>query len=157
VNVDQSFLGKSNIAPSGMYFRIYSDGKLYFCYLSASHSPENMAFGTAFEANKWYHVGITYDSADLGYRIRIWDDTAGALLGPDATGSFAYAIEANDGHFVLAYTYGSGVAGYTGNIDEVVVFKKELTADEIDEIRAGTFGPEAPAVQPPVLLRYEVY
>jgi hypothetical protein len=35
-------------------------------------------------AGRWYHISATFDDATHTGTIRIWDDTAGAILGTDA-------------------------------------------------------------------------
>lgn len=95
------------------------------------------AHATALAANTWYHVAVTHNHADHAYRIRIWDDTAGAILGVDKTGNTVHPFLSNAG-FYLGYP--SAVITFGGNEDEVGAFNDVLTAAEIDQIRAGTYG-----------------
>jgi len=90
---------------------------------------------SALSNNVWYHVGITYDAEDDSYRIRIWDDTAQAILGEDKVGT-ATDILVSTADLFLSLT---GV-NLGANLDEIAIFNDVLTADEIDQIRAGTYG-----------------
>jgi len=94
------------------------------------------AYGSAVTTGRWYHVGATFNNDDFSYRIRIWDDTASALLDDDATGNFASAMPMGDATFGLGACRS---AFHDGLIDEVAVFKDVLTADEIDLIRQGNY------------------
>jgi len=102
-------------------------------------SWETVNFGTACVTGRWYHVGITYQDSDKSYKIRIWDDTAGALLGgAEVTGNTANNINVENG--ALTISYGNADYDWMGWLDEMVVFNDILTSDEIDKIRQGTFG-----------------
>ncbi len=95
-------------------------------------------------ANQWYHVGITHDDSDKSFRIRVWDDNAGALLGADVTGTFTNNVALNSLEVELGSHDGGTSDDFNGTLDEFVVLNRILTADEIDEIRSGTFGPDIP-------------
>lgn len=119
----------------GLWVRIGADGKLEFYTYSGGWQLAE--FGTGMTAGQWYHVGLTHDSSDKSYRIRIWDKDAAALLGADVTGNFAGAISKVN----AAFRIGGSVIGtpWDGKLDEFVVFKDVLTTDEIDAIRGGTY------------------
>lgn len=91
--------------------------------------------------DRWYHVGATYQDSDNAYRIRIWDDTAGAILGVDKTGIAINAVLSN---WPLEIGYRELTTD--ANIDEMVVFDRVLSPSEIDKIRTGRFD----GVEPPV-------
>ena len=93
--------------------------------------------------NRWYHVGVTYQDSDQVYRIRIWDDTAGAILGVDKTGvGINVHIDAG-GLYISNSTIGQKL---DANLDELVVFNDILGVGEIDAIRAGTYDVGKPPV-----------
>ncbi len=91
---------------------------------------------STLSADIWYHVGITHNATDGTYRIRIWDDDAGATLGSDKTGTASNTVNITPS--LLRVSYGSPF-GLTGNLDEIAVFGDVLTAAEIDAIRGGTY------------------
>ena len=115
-------------------------------YIADGLTNENYVYGTTLTTGIWYHIGITYEDAGKTYRIRVWDDNAGALLGADLTGTGSKnAYMGVDGAFAVG-GYRSGTTfSFDGKIDEFVVFNDVLTADEIDQIRTGTYAPAAPA------------
>ena len=99
--------------------------------------------GTTVAVNQWYHVGITYDGPTKAYRIRVWDETGGSAT--ETTGTATNAMNIENGTFgVMNQNVGDSTPGDSwalrGYIDEVVVFNDVLTADEIDQIRGGTYG-----------------
>ena len=95
---------------------------------------EEAPFGTACVINRWYHFGITYDSATKFGRIRMWDDTAQALLDSDKTNTYANATDACDVGLTIGTRDDAG-RPFDGYIDELVVFNRVITIDEIDDIR----------------------
>jgi hypothetical protein len=102
-------------------------------------SWEALDHGTAMSSGRWYHIGFTYQDSDRAYRMRIWDDTASALLGGgEVTGNYTNNINVED-----APLYIGGPAtgfGIVGEMDEMVVFNDILSAEEIDQIRGGSYG-----------------
>jgi len=95
---------------------------------------------TPIAQNRWYHVGITYNAADKSYRIRIWDETAGQLLGGvERTGIGTATISVTDARLAMG-AFSDGNYLLDGLVDELVVFNDILTPQEIDQIRQGTYG-----------------
>jgi hypothetical protein len=109
----------------------------------SGNSYEEINFGTSMVANQWYHFGVTYQDSDKSYKIRIWDDTAGALLGgAEVTGTTTNNINVENAMWAIGSdTYFNDSMG--GQRDEVVVFDDILSSAEIDQIRAGTYGAAA--------------
>lgn len=104
----------------------------------ASTAGVEKVHGSDLATGVWYHVGVTYKDSDRSFRIRIWDAGAAALLGSDLTGTFASAMALSDAQVEVA-NYNAGGAGFDGLMDDIVVFSRALSADEIDEVRAQTF------------------
>ena len=147
INVGQNIIG---FPPSGSGLLSFlvtlnefgTDGKLYL-HLSSNGTSwtESLFHATALTTGRWYHVGITYDNSDYSVRIRIWDDTAGAIHGTDKTST---EDDISIGAGILTLSWSTLTSALGGNLDEMVVFNDVLTTDEIDAIRAGTYGDEAP-------------
>ena len=71
------------------------------------------------------------------WRIRIFDATAGAILGSDATG-VTILPNPDASSFDVG---GTGSLGSVyGNLDDIQIWKRALSVADIDAIRAGTFG-----------------
>ena len=106
-------------------------------------SNEFIGHAAGMNATTWYHVGITYVDATKAMTIRIWDDTGGAILGTDISHTFTNNVNTVDAATMLVGNAENPFNPLIGNVDEMVFFNDVLTADEIDEIRLGTYG--APA------------
>jgi len=91
---------------------------------------------TALVKDIWYHVGITYDATDDSYRVRVWDDNAGAILGTDKTGTLA-DVFISDAPFYIGDN--STYYPLDARLDEFVLFNDVLSIGEIDAIRETTF------------------
>ena len=118
----------------------YNDGASSRFYLSigSDAGDEFVDHGSALSAEVWYHIGVTYQDSDKSYKIRIWDDNAGALLGgAEVSGNTTNDIRVSTDPVRIAYP---SPYDWQGKIDEMVVFNRILTSDEIDQIRAGTYG-----------------
>ena len=89
------------------------------------------------QTGRWYHVAFTYDSADDSYRIRVYDNTAGSILGVDKTGVLTTPIPQAGMVPLIGVAYSSDALD--GYMDELIVFNKVLSVEEIDAIRNGTY------------------
>ncbi len=94
----------------------------------------------ALVPGQWYHVAATFDNATHTGTLTVWDDAAGALLGPVATNNGFPAMNVNADAFMIGGLEGMWYKTLPGLMDEVVVFKDILTADNLANIRAGTYG-----------------
>jgi len=88
----------------------------------------------------WYHVAVSYEYHDIpengSVKVHVYDNASSAFVEKVAT---APTINISDGRINLgAYRYTDH--RYHGLVDELVVFNDILTADEIDQIRQGTYG-----------------
>lgn len=95
--------------------------------------------GTPIALDTWYHIALTFDAATNAYRIRVFDNTAEAVHGVDLTG-IGIAPKLTTTDHVIGELMPNGKNTIIGNLDEMVVFNKVLTVEEIDKIRTGTFG-----------------
>jgi len=104
-------------------------------------SAEAITYSTAVEANKWYHIAVTFDADTKAVRIRVWDNTAGALLAADTTGVFTNAIFTGTASLTIGRAGGLSTWYYPHGkfIDDVVIFNRVLDVTEIDAIRNQIF------------------
>jgi hypothetical protein len=144
---DRMITGKYSAASGGRSWMVYCKKNanwnlsLAIGYNSGD-SAEIVSHASTIATGIWYHFGITFDDSDKSYRIRIWDDNAGAILGSDLTGTATNNMYAGTGLFHIGRC-GSASNCLGGEKDEVVVFNDILTTGEIDQIRAGTYGAAA--------------
>jgi hypothetical protein len=92
----------------------------------------------ALVANRWYHVGVTYNDTDRSYRIRIYDANADTTV--ELVGTFPHGVAVTKSDMALGTLPGIPWYYAIALIDECVVFNDVLTVAEIDKIRQGTYG-----------------
>jgi len=90
-------------------------------------------------AGRWYHVGATYNGSTQAYTLRVWDDTASAVVA-NLSGTKTNGISVTDASVVLGSRDEGADGLFDGLIDEVAVFSRVLSTTEIDNIRNGIFG-----------------
>jgi hypothetical protein len=103
-------------------------------------ASKRLMFGTACRAGVWYHVGVTFNDATHTGTIRVWDDTAGAPLGTDATKTNFDALPLTRDAVVIGSVDQVWFQSLDGLMDEVVVFNDILTSAEVAKVRAQTYG-----------------
>jgi hypothetical protein len=132
-------VGKWDYAGSKISLAVYvSNGYLYvrWGYGAFGQTYESWSVGyVGLVANKWYHVGISFDGNAKTCHVRLYNETDGTVTSYDKT--FTNELRICDVPFT-----GGGEAGATyfdGILDEVVVFNRRLWDVEIDNIRLGRF------------------
>jgi hypothetical protein len=127
-------------------FYVASDGTLYLGIgYNNGVSVSWVSYGSTLTTGIWYHIGVTWEDSNQNTRIRVWDDNAGSLLDADSYDNHASVSTINIEDAILSigrFRPGSDLP-FDGLLDEIVVFNDVLTAGEIDEIRAGTYGAAA--------------
>jgi len=134
-NSNQYSFAVYHFATTGqLVFRIgYNGGTSY----------TQIIFDTALSIGKWYHIAAVYDSSDNGMKLRVWDDNAGTLLDDNKEGTAGGDMSPDDAPLEIGRVYGASC--YDGKMDEVVFFDKVLSDEDIDAIRAGSYGAGATA------------
>jgi len=140
-------LGKYNGASGGRSFAIWlkwqAEGQVVLVFVKGYNngtSRETSSASSYILAGRWYHLGCTYDDGTKAVRMRLWDDTAQTVV--ETTGTQAQAIYLSTEPLYVGALQSSSVQyhEFDGLLDEMVLFNDILTADEIDAIRAGTYG-----------------
>jgi len=92
--------------------------------------------------DRWYHITSTYDHTARLMRMYVYDSVSATVVfnNTRSTGGLGDLILGAQPFTVgNASADGSYTKGWTGNLDEVTVWTRALTTDEIDEIIAGTY------------------
>ena len=91
------------------------------------------------------HIGITYNAGTKAYYARLWNGTTAS----EVSGTTTNAPTVADAPFCVGGRFENGSPEppssntYSGVLDELVIFNDLLTADEIDDIRGGTYSTAA--------------
>jgi len=145
-----SLLGwvKPTILPNGYEFICKMDGpdswrawfyssKLYFRIYDNAGGFTTINSGFTLPAvDRWYHIATTFDGdngPNFAYRISIWDDFTGALVGADVTGTMTRVLNCAAGGIEIG-------DGANGKQDEFIVRNDVSSVDEITQIRQGIYG-----------------
>lgn len=146
-SASRHIVGKFGSVPNGRSWLVYCKKNANWNLslgvgYNSGNSTEEISHASTIATGIWYHFGVTFQDSDKSYRIRIWDDNAGAILGSDATGTATNNMYVGASCFTIGTGLNSG-ACLGGERDEIVVFNDVLTTGEIDQIRAGTYGAAA--------------
>lgn len=102
----------------------------------------SLVYDTSVVTDRWYHIGATYNHLDDVFKLRIWDDTAGAFLNPgtptQSTASVA-AMSPGIAPLEIGRLDEDDLYCLSGHKDEDVFFKDVLLDAEIDSIRQQTY------------------
>jgi hypothetical protein len=101
-------------------------------------SEEPWAYDHQWQTGIWYHVGYTYDGSTKAWKIRVWDDNAGSLVG-EGSGTTTNTMSPDTANFEVGKTESGVTLEMDGNLDELVIFDDVLTSAEIDAIRMGQY------------------
>ena len=122
-----SFSVINNFFPTSEYYELTIS-------VTDAGGTEDWETGITLEEDAWHHIGITFNDSTGECVIREYDNNT--ELVETASHTFSRIPLCNSSYFYVGDDGGHD----TSYLDEVAFFKDVLTADEIDEIRAGTFG-----------------
>ena len=104
-------------------------------------TAQNLTVAHTLVVNQWYHFGVTYNDTNGAVALRLFDPNDSQTYTASAT--FNRPMYLCDVRFYMGAS-DAAASGFEypldGQLDEICVFNDLLTADEIDEIRAGTYG-----------------
>jgi hypothetical protein len=110
---------------------------------NSGNSSEQKNHGSTLSARTWYHVTVCYRDSDKTYAIRV-RDANGDVVGSDVETTWSNNINVEDGEFAIgAFYYNSNPypsGKMNGQIDELVIFNRFLTASEATTIAKGEYG-----------------
>lgn len=120
------------------YLRIYSNGRIHSSFYINGVQTQNYT-NKSLQANAWHHVAATYD----GQRMRIYIN--GQLEGERLiTGTLTLNCNLEFGALRTSSYYQSGQFIYSGSLDDVRLYNKALTLEEVSEQAKGhTVAPES--------------
>lgn len=135
----------SNVGYEIRYRDISGTKKILVRRLRAGVSSDEISYDVDFGTGTWYYLVLTYDGSNVRAYLngsQVGSDTPSSGNGTSFTNYF-------DG-FCMGYS-NSGLSHYPNVIlDDIAVFNRQLTADEIESIYDGTINSASPSISPSV-------
>ena len=117
----KSIVSKRNTAfTQGYDFRILNDNRIEMIWKNGS--DQSLISTTQIPNEEWHQVAVTYDGVALVMFIDGIKETGAGKSAP---------IDTDESFYIAAAGKGTPVQHFRGNIDEVRVWKKELTQDQL--------------------------
>ncbi|MCX5643382.1 MAG: LamG domain-containing protein, partial [Phycisphaerae bacterium] len=142
---DKKIAGDQDNVGGGYKMGVYSNNMVEFEIRTAANATSSnraATGGTALQQGVWYHVAGEYVQGQY-YRTYINGnldrETTTTLTAGTSTVNFKLGRE----------TYGTGSLYWQGALDDVAVFNRALTADEIKKVMKGVASKNAAAVVSP--------
>ncbi len=121
--------GSFNGQHRNLHLRVYENGQMRFGFLS---NDVDAPSGT-FAMNQWNHVVLTYD-ADTNER-KIYLNGGAAKASDTSVSDFTGNTDLNIGRWIFDSQY------WKGRIDDLKIYNRALTQDEVTDIAEGGAGP----------------
>lgn len=116
---------------NNLHLRVYDDGLMRFGFLN---NDLDAPAGT-FTMGQWNHVVLTYDAATNARKIYL---NGGAAKASDTSASdFIGNTALNIGRWIR----NGGDQYWTGRIDDLKIYNRALTLEEVDDLAEGGAGP----------------
>ena len=154
INANQFLVGKYRTSDNQRSYRIIltSGNVLQAILSSAGTSTRTCTAGTTLSAGTWYHFAFVYDGTD----IRVYLDGA---LDPATNNPVTHSAGIFNGSAEFTVGKQDGFSNpVDGLMDEVAVFDRALSADEIDSIyQFGIQDVPSPPTPPPTTVPFARY
>ncbi len=118
-------------ALNGYMFRLSPKNELKFTVCGPSTNTEAGSYPRQVPTNVWTHVAGVYDAAAGSIKIYKSDDDATDLGAPDPSMVSGGVPPPGDGTSYVSIGDGLGAHNFIGNMDEVRIYSKALTQNEI--------------------------
>lgn len=130
---------------------IVSGSKVIF-RLQFAGAVHGLTADVSFAADRWYFIAVTYDVASGAARLYVWDDTDRSVAYNSTANWSAYGNPRILGGDWIVGSHTGNTANdqdWDGLLDELTVWNRALTTDEIERIRDGLY--YTPYSEPPAI------
>lgn len=126
----------------GHHMFLHSDQIIFTTRFTGGNASE--AYNAALTAMRWYFIGCVYDESVGKQRFYVWDDVLGELQASESINDLRVllgAVQADASPFRVGSSdaFNDFANTFDGRIDELVVFDKPLTFDQIRRVRQGKY------------------
>jgi len=130
---------KNESAEQEYTFYVASDGKLYFILYdtlggSSDHATIQSASAGTITTGSWFHVVATYSGNGSTSGMSMFVN--GSALSTTASSNNYTAMDNGTGSFLIGHDQ-AGRKTFSGNIDEVSIWDKELSASDVTSLYNG--------------------
>ncbi|WP_158587127.1 LamG-like jellyroll fold domain-containing protein [Motilimonas pumila] len=131
---------EAGLISSGAYFRhttslrILSSGVLSFSYASDEGASVTVTGTTALKSDQWQHVTAVYDPVSKSSKIYLNGDLEASVSADSPFGVKGMGVS-----LLVGTTPSTNSGHYYGAMDELVVYKRALSAEKVQEIFQGAF------------------
>jgi hypothetical protein len=112
--------------------------QLEFGTSNGASSYTTAAAWSPWVLGRWYHFGVTIDGIAKRTTTRIWDDTSRLVIVKEQVGSMTYPLYLFNSPLMIGAEVGPNNL-LNAKLDEIVVFNRILSINNIDDIRQGNY------------------
>jgi hypothetical protein len=114
---------------NGLGCQTWTDGRIYFYVDSGSYLYFNMA-SYGIQNNKWFNIVFAYNGSgsNNSEKVKIYVD--GNIVGYSTSANFPSSLQTTSNPLTIGLDQ-AAVSYWNGLIDEVAIFDKALTADQV--------------------------
>jgi hypothetical protein len=120
---------------AGWFLSMYSPSNIQFAVDQFGGSSPSRISTAGVDLNRWQHVAATWDGSTLGSNIHLYIDGVPAD-GAAVNGSGA-PLDDSGSPLTVGNRVGDLARGFAGDMDEVQVYNRVLTAAEIHTLASG--------------------
>jgi len=130
IDVTAAILGKG-ISTNLVRFYTSSNGLFYFVIMDGSSNSGYFNYSTAISANTWHYLTVVYDGSltDNADRLKVYVDSNQNTL--TFSGTIPSSLLTNSEALFIGDISSMIISSFNGEIDEVLVYNKALTSEEI--------------------------
>jgi hypothetical protein len=122
----------------GAYDLVWVSGTLYFQVRNAQSYIASASSGVSGNDGKWHFALGTWDGTTIAFYldgVAVDEETVDASFAPIATTTYAFDVASDE-----RYPAGMGDRFFSGEIDDVRVYNRAITASEVHMLFDGTCG-----------------
>jgi len=119
----------------GWFFSMYSSTNIQFAVDQFGGANPSRISTTGVDLNRWQHVAATWDGSTLGSNIHLYVD--GVPADGAAVNGSGTPIDDSGSPLTVGNRAGDLARGFAGDIDDVQVYDRILTASEIRDLASG--------------------
>ncbi len=129
VTLGRFMYGNRDSSINGLACQTWTDGKIYFYVDSGSYLTFNMA-SYGIQNDKWFNIVFVYNGSgsNNSEKVKIYVDSN--IVSYGLSGNFPSSLQTTSNPLTIGLDQAAN-SYWNGQIDEVAIFDKALTADQV--------------------------